>query len=217
MAYPKDRPNPPSHVAHFLVHGLVSGISWANSFWVRNGNATAPSLGDFETWTQNFCQLYNARFTGHFPPGVDLAGCEGLYYGPTGADMGSSISLNVTGNSGDEAMPNNTSTVISWKLQQRYKGGHPRTYLPPTSHENLQDGRLYKTSYVGDVASKANAFIDDVNDLSHGEMNDCHLGVVSFVLRKDWRDPPVFRDYVPGGATVDARIDSMRRRLGRDV
>jgi len=36
------------------------------------------------------------------------------------------------------------------------------------------------------------------------------------VLRKAWRTPPVFRDFVPGGATVDSRIDTQRRRLGPD-
>jgi hypothetical protein len=39
---------------------------------------------------------------------------------------------------------------------------------------------------------------------------------VSFQLHKDWRDPPVFRDYTPGAAVVDSRIDTQRRRVGPD-
>jgi hypothetical protein len=69
---------------------------------------------------------------------------------------------------------------------------------------------------VSQLQAAANNFLLAVNAISTANASDLHLGVVSFVLRGEWRDPPVFRDFTPAAAKVDARIDSQRRRLGPD-
>src|SRR6266576_1015206 len=187
MPYPKDRPNPPQHVAHLVVHGVTAGVTWANVFWVRNGNLSTPNLEDFEAFLHDVAQLYVSRFGSHMTTGVTLDGVTGLYWGATDIDLGSEAPFPYVGAAGTEGLPNNTATCISWKVQAHYKGGHPRTYLPPTDIGNRLDGRLYKPTYVADVQDKANAFIDDIHGLTHGEMSDLHLGTVSFVQRKAWR------------------------------
>jgi hypothetical protein len=217
MAYPKDRPNPPQHVAHLVVHGTAAGVNWANVFWVRNANQTTPTQNDFQAFVADVATTYTSLFGPHIPIGVTIDGGTGLYWGATEIDLGVEAPIAFSGAAGNEGMPNNTATCISWKVQAHYKGGHPRTYLPPTDIGNRLDGRLYKPQYVDDVQGKANDFLRLVNRLSHGELSDIHLGTVSFVLRKAWRTPPIFRDYVEEAASVDQRIDSMRRRLGRDL
>jgi hypothetical protein len=217
MTYPKDRPNPPQHVAHIVVHGVAAGVNWANVFWVRNGNMNTPSEADFQSFVHDFATAYTSLFGSHIPTGVPVDGGTGLYWGAVEIDLGVEAPLTYVGSAGVEGLPNNTATCISWKVQQHYKGGHPRTYLPPTDMANRLDGRLYKPSYVADVQTKTNDFLQATNGLSHGDFSDAHLGTVSFVWKKAWRTPPLFRDYVPGAASVDQRIDSMRRRLGRDL
>jgi hypothetical protein len=192
-------------------------VNWANVFWVRNGNSQTPGLTDFQAFLADFGVRYWDAFGSHMHPGITTSEVIGLYYGPTGGDLGSQATFNHAGTGGGGGLPNNVAQCISWSLTQRYKGGHPRTYLPAPGDVALQDSRLYLASQTGAVTAAANTFHGQVNGLTHGALSDIHLGTVSFVLRGQWRTPPVFRDFVLNGARMDARIDSMRRRLGRDI
>lgn len=211
------RPNPPAHVARLTVEGASAGVVWANIFWIRNGGGQSPGVTDFQAFLADVGQSYNDHFSQNFYVGVTVADVAGIYYGPTGGDLGGEYALNTVGSKASNPMPNNAATCISWHVQQRYKGGHPRTYLPITDISSQQDARSWKTTYVSDVAAHANSFHSEINAMTHGQLTDLHLGTVSFVLRKEWRSPPVFRDFTLDAATVDTRIDSMRRRLGPDI
>lgn len=195
----------------------MSGVNWANVFWCRNGQGQTPGLSDLQAFLSDFGSKYWSAFGGFMHQGVNTVKVVGLYYGPSGGDLGTEATLTHTGSAAGAGLPNNASTCISWKVQQRYKGGHPRTYLPPPGGDSLADSRLWLTSHVSQIATNANNFHSQVNGMQHGQLSDIHLGTVSFVLRNDWRDPPVFRDFTLSAATVDQRIDTQRRRLGRDI
>jgi hypothetical protein len=202
---------------HFSVHGLMGGTPWANTFWVRNGNAQSPQTADFDFVTQAIRSLWVSAFIEHIATAVTVQGCEGLYYGAQGLETGSGVQHVDTGSMSGSVLPAQVATGISWQVQAAYKGGHPRTYLPPPAQTALLDPRLFNSSFCNSVASAANAFHGNVNAMSHGELDQLHLGTVSFVHQKAWRTPPVFRDFVPGNAAVDQRVDTQRRRLGRDI
>jgi len=202
---------------HFTVHGTQDGIAWANTFWLRNGSRIVPTAAGFQQATIDFHHIWLARFLEHVGDQVRVSGSQGLYYGPNGADLGSDYEKIDTGSQAGKSQPAQVSTGISWRVQAHYRGGHPRTYLPPPSDAALADVRTFKPSHTADVAAAANGFLSDCATLAAGGMSDVHLGTVSFVLHKQWRTPPVFRDYIPGAASVDARIDTQRSRLGRDV
>jgi hypothetical protein len=214
---PPPRPNPPSHVAHFAVHGLQGGVPWANTFWVRNGAGQLPTASDFFGVIDQVRQYWVTYFIEHIGTGATVEGCDGLYYGATGLELGSSVPHVDTGSMAGSVLPSQVATGIGWSVQQAYKGGHPRTYLPPPSQSALLSPRLFNPSFTTTVTSAANSFHSTVNQISRGNFSDAHLGTVSFVHQKAWRTPPVFRDFVPGRATVDQRLDTQRRRLGRDL
>jgi hypothetical protein len=212
-----NRPNPPANVAHFTVHGTIVGVGWANTFWVRNGSGVAPAANDFANAVADFHLKWRDAFLEHIGTECQVVGCNGLYYGETGADLGFDYAHGDTGSQAGPGLPASAATGISWAVLAHYKGGHPRTYLPSPSQSSLNDGRTFHSTHTDDVRQAANAFLTNVNATVHGDFNNVHLGTVSFILRKQWRTPPIFRDFVPGGASVDARIDTQRRRLGRDL
>lgn len=211
------RPNPPQHVARIAVSGQLVAERWANVFWIRNGRQTTPSFTDFQATVSDVFSFW-AQYFRHFMAGnVSLDNASGLYYGPTGADLGADVSPAPSfGSDATALLPANCACVVSWKVQQHYRGGHPRTYLAGHCQSGVQTAQTWKTDHQADVSGSANDFHTAVNQINHGGVGDVHLGTVSFVLRKQWRDPPVFRDFIPSAATVDNRIDSMRSRLGRD-
>jgi hypothetical protein len=212
------RPNPPQHSMHFAVAGTYQGDTpFANTLWVRNGNAQTPSQADFNATVASV----GTKFVEHFGPqvntGVVWTNCDGYYYGVNGIDLAYQAPITGSGGKAGIHMPASVALCVGWRVQQHYKGGHPRTYLVGPAADQLLGGRLFTSSYVTAVAGAANAFNTDVNAMSLGAIGLVKLGVVSFVLRNEWRAPPVFRDFTVGGAHCDTRVDSQRRRLGRDV
>jgi hypothetical protein len=211
------RPNPPAHVAHFSMEGFIDAVyPWANGFWVRNGNATEPSIGDLADFAEDVANEYFSNFWNEVSGRTSITQVRALYYGSSGADLGVDSSFAHVGAGGDDMLPANCAMCVSWKVQQRYKGGHARTYLPGIRSDILADASTFTSGVVAGVAAAANNMIDNVNALSRGDFGDAHMGIVSFVHANAWRSPPVFRDFVPGATAVDTRIDSQRRRLGRD-
>jgi hypothetical protein len=110
----------------------------------------------------------------------------------------------------------NTALCVSWQVAAHYRGGHPRTYFCGLKQNDTVDVQSWTPSTISAWQSAANAFHATVNTFNYGAIQGVRLGTVSFVLRNQWRSPTVFRDFVNGGAVVDSRIDSMRRRLGPD-
>lgn len=202
---------------HVAMSGVIAGVGWANTFWVRNGKNAIPDASTFAQFIQNTVAKYESHLMAQVSANYRLTHVSGLYYGPTGADLGYDEPRDHTGGLAGQALSAQVSCGISWHVIPHYRGGHPRTYLPGPDTTKLADPRLFTTGHVAAVASAANAFLNDVNSFDAGNIGQLHLGTVSFVLRKEWRSPPVFRDYSPGLAAVDARVDTMRRRLGRDL
>jgi hypothetical protein len=186
-------------------------------FWVRNGGQSTPSPADFAAFTHYVGSQFASRIKANVSEQVGWTTTEGLYYGPEGADLGASQSTPELGQLTDAILPVSVACAISWSVQQHYRGGHPRTYVPGMTIGWVASGNTFNAGQIGALADDANSFLSDINAHQVGNFSDAHLGTVSFVLRKEWRDPPVFRDYIPDGATVDARVDTQRRRLGRDI
>lgn len=214
---PPPRPSPPAHSVHAMVHGTADGVNWANVFWVRNGGLALPSSSVLNQFAKAVADAWSARFRANINGHVELKGCEVLYYGNTGIDGAGSDVRSQLGTLTADPLPTNCATCISWKVQQHYRGGHPRTYLPPPDITKLASSNKYSAAFATAIAGAANAFLQDVNGFSQLDFTDVHLGTVSFVRNKEWRTPPVFRDYTPTAASCDTRIDSQRRRLGPDI
>lgn len=210
------RPDPPAHSIRFSINGAISQGRWANVFWARNGLGASPDSSDLN----EFADIAYAAYVSHFSPRINglaiIEGCVLNYYGEGGSQLGGQHTENTNGGLSGTTVPANCSTCISWFLQQRYRGGHARTYLPPPGASELLNATDWTATHTDATRVAADQFNLAINQISLGTIANVHLGTVSFVLDNKWRDPPVFRDFTPGAALVDSRIDSQRRRLGRD-
>jgi hypothetical protein len=212
------RPDPPVHSARVTCHGIIGANNrWANVFWIRNGSQQQPGESDLAWLAGAVYGFYKTRLFLPHTTGCTLQACNVIYYGSGGSQLGADHIENTPSTDPAQVMPANASMCISWKLQQRYKGGHPRTYLPPCNIAHMDDAAHWTDSAADAMRVQADQFHSDINGAGAAPLGQLHLGVVSFVLRNEWRNPPVFRDFTPAAAEVDKRIDSQRRRLGRDL
>jgi hypothetical protein len=212
------RPDPPAHSVHLTVGGTYGGDTpIANTFWVRNGNAQVPTVATLDSLALWLGNAYVAAFLPQLSNALVITNCDAYYYGTAGIAVASSRPITGTGGKAGVALPANVALAVGWQVSTRYRGGHPRTYLVGPASDRLVGGRRFLQAYIDGVRDSANSFHAQIDAYVSGELSGLHLGIVSFVNRKEWRSPPIFRDFVPGGAHADTRVDSMRRRLGRDV
>lgn len=189
---------------------------WANVFWIRNAAQTQPGSAAMEQLAKLVYDAYAAQFLPLLEQSVVLEGTQLIYYGEGGSQLGSQWVQNTNGTVTDIGSAANVACCISWLVPERYRGGHPRTYLPGIPTTALLGRNTFTDTFRTAVRLAADQFHATVNAFAGAALSPVHLGTVSFVHDAKWRTPPVFRDYTPGAAEVDVRVDTQRRRLGPD-
>jgi hypothetical protein len=181
-----------AHGADFSSDGNLSSVAIAvGQLW------TAPTAG-FATY-----QL--------FAPFWQL---EGIVVSDNSGDSENqhTLPINLTTPAGDVGLSPNCCTLISWNITAAYRGGHPRTYLPPPSADTLSgSGRAtYSAAYVTNVVAKLTGGMTAMNaDLPSG----ISIGTVAASRHGVQLSPPIFYKY--NSFTVKPRVCTQRRRLGK--
>jgi len=127
-----------------------------------------------------------------------------------------------SGTSGTALLPANTAFVLSWRLAQRYRGGHPRTYIAGCSQGMQNDAATWKSTVVADIQTKANTFLAAVNALTPSGFTSVTLGVLrqfanggSETHPPTFLTPPVFHAFT--SVIAKPGIATQRRRLGNNL
>lgn len=198
------------------ISGLYPPAHWTNVFYVRRSLTTTPVYSQLETWLEDILTEYGTAFAGVLSSNWQLVGAEGVMFHTGGPDRVFASTAVVGEIDTGTALPANIAVGISWRQALSYRGGHPRTYLCGANTEHLDDVTRLTGVAQGQFSTAANAFLTGVNAITGGAtIGDTELGTVSFVVDGDWRTTPIFLPYLSG--SVDLRIDSQRRRLGRDI
>ena len=211
-------PDVPAVVQIKLV-GTRQGLPW-NSVQHARYAGTAPSVGDLGTAAQAVGTAWaNAMAVIHDPAVfltnvimTDLASKTGAV-----ADA----SMNHAGtHPGTGSLPLNVALVQSYIIQVRYRGGHPRTYWPAGVPSDISVGHLWTTTFLGTANTSATGWVGNINAIILGGAALQHC-VVSYFKGKDQFGKPLLRPtpvvYITQSTVVHGRVDTMRRRLGKEV
>jgi len=118
-----------------------------------------------------------------------------------------------TGAGSNTALPQSAAACITWKIARHYRGGHPRTYIGPLATTAIESPVSLASAYVASLQTDAGAFrLAVFNDTTVG--TQLHLGTVHRTVGGATLSTPLFSEFT--AESVDARIDSQRRRLGPD-
>jgi hypothetical protein len=112
----------------------------------------------------------------------------------------------------------NTAVVISWQWAPAIRGGRPRTYIPgiPQNAILTTGSSQLSSAYAGSMYAAAAAFLTSVNaHTPPGGASHMTLGAVSYYHGHAVRPTPVFNPFL--SARVHERLDSQRRRLGKEA
>lgn len=210
------RPTPATRQCKLVYSGEYDSAPWANVMWLflsGSGEITVSELNDLASACS---EAYADNFLPHLSTNLELQETQVVLYASGEPIEGLAGSGGFGLISAGTVLPASTAACISWQIAPHYRGGHPRTYLSGLKSGMIQDNTTLYNVWADSIDSAANAFhadLEAISGISSGISSVQH-GVVSFVRNGEWRTPPVF--YRIAGASVDSRIDTQRRRLGRD-
>jgi hypothetical protein len=204
---------PAAGVARVVVSGKIEGVACNNVFHTANqatplanwSPADLASLaGAVRSCYDSFIRplLTNAYVLGDVTA-VDLSSSTGAAATVSGSGPGTGAS---------PSAPANAALCVSWRVAMHYRGGHGRSYfsgLPSTAIFNAN-------SWLGATQTAwttAAGFIKNSLTATYGAAT-CQM----IMLRRysDGAELATPLQVPITGVSVDSRIDSQRRRLGRD-
>lgn len=118
-------------------------------------------------------------------------------------------------------LPTSSAICLSWPVQSRWRGGHFRTYLPARNYTDLANGRLLNQTARDAVSAAGAAFRTAVNGLTLTGSPTTLIGIRYFPTGTNPDGTPVTRTsgqkYPFGVPNVRTRLDTQRRRLGKEI
>lgn len=163
-------------------------------------------------WDTNFSPILSTTVTLNTVRGIDLSA-------PDAPQSASDVQAAV-GDLVGTPLPVNVAMCISWLVNYRWRGGHIRTYLPAGAGQSVSNGNSWSGTALTNGRLAVTNFLAGMNAITAGAVSGHLVGV------RRWRtevkgqppiqiNPPLVLPIV--GSIVDSRLDSARRRLGRDV
>jgi hypothetical protein len=175
-----------------------SGTGWTST----ELNALAAAVRS--AWVSNVLPLQTSTLFLNDVTAIDLASETG----PSGIAAGSNAGSKVTA-----AQPLNCAVCWSWSIARRYRGGHPRTYIAGLVSDQVSNATTITTAAQTAHAAAAAAIRTAVNAVTTSA-GTAKLATVHYYRNKAILETPLVSQI--SGVSVDTRIDSQRRRLGRD-
>lgn len=204
-------PDAPSCI-RLRVVGADNGAPWNNIFHLQYSGGS-PTVANLNTLCGSFLSAYNAQFAALLNPVVTITSADAADLTNAGAASGSATSAGVGTRTGTP-LPTSACAVISWKINNRYRGGHPRTYVPAGNVADVLVGRTFTDAFITAFDAAITAFLSAVNALTTGTVT-YKLICLSYTRNKVALIPPV--PYTIQSGMADHRLDTQRRRLGKDV
>lgn len=103
--------------------------------------------------------------------------------------------------------------VSSWIAPLRYRGGHPRNYWPGGTAADLATPATWINASLTQFENGFAAFLTAINAINAGT-SPVQFGLLSYHTGHVLRPTPLFVAYT--GVTVHPRLDTQRRRLGKE-
>lgn len=217
-------PIPAPGVAMARVRGTIGVNPWAVVLHFYNGTATIWSQAQINAlatavssrWTSGILpqQANNVRYISTLA--VDLTdNTQRISETPLG---------NLPGTGTAESPTLASCILISHRIASRYRGGHPRSYLPPPSKAQVTDGDNWQSAFVSTMQTAWNSFVSGViTDIGAAGVSSGSLCAPRYtysytadnVKHKFVKTRTSYQGPFPiSSSVVSSKIATQRRRLG---
>lgn len=176
-------------------------------------SGAAPAVADLTSVGNSIVTAYTTNYAPLAATGVSLTGID-LADLTNPAASAASISANVPGTRTGTVMPASVACCVSWVINVRYRGGHPRSYWPFGVIADTNTIRTWAPAFVTAVNNASTAFRTALNAISVSGAT-YKMVAVSYVHDRAPRPNPL--PFTVQSNVVHGRIDTQRRRLGKET
>lgn len=206
-------------VLKVALRGVIGSHNWA-VIMHQQWTGTGPNTGDLDTFATDIGTFWGAVMKGLFPSSVilettqvtDLTSALGAQGNAAPAIAGTNAAAEISGNA---------AILVNYPSSFRYRGGHPRSYLPPGGQADLQTPSTWTSAFITSTTTAFGTFLNDLATYSSASFDCAGQCAVSYI----WSDPPgtpgqrrtipLVMPIATGAFTVEAEVASQRRRIGR--
>jgi len=204
-------PNVPNTVR--IIHqGLLQGIPFVNTMHLQAAGVFSDNgLQALAT------ACHNAYFNAFIPQlntATSLQSTTVVNLTSRTSGFGTDDTIHTGTVSVTAAPANSVAYCISWTILDRYRGGHPRMYLPGASTNDFTNGRTLTTTKQTALSSAASGYLTSLAGITV-EAQTWVPVCVRYFSQHQLLVSPLIRPITD--AVVHSRIDSMRRRTGRET
>lgn len=134
---------------------------------------------------------------------------------------GATVLPSTPGTRGDDEIPANAAVLISYPIDVRYRGGHPRSYLLAGGNADFLDAAHWSSAFTDEVESHWQAFLTECLTVGTAGCVLTSFGAVSYISKvlnptpPYRRTTPLFYPIAVDTAVANEQMASQRRRIGR--
>jgi hypothetical protein len=203
-----------------VTSGVIGTHNWVNKYHINYSGTppTTPQMNAYvaganTAWNDGVALSCNVNVTMTKVEAIDLS-----------SETGAVGVLDVTspGTNDTAYLAANACALIDYDIAVRYRGGHPRTYLPAGSQEDLASSSTWDPDFVTALTTNFQTFLSGIENVTYDGFafgGQCFVQQLVTVASIDyptvpaWRVPPVTR--IITGFSVNPELASQRRRIGR--
>lgn len=216
---------PVANVLKVVAKGFIDNVKnevWANVLHFAFGG-TGPTNATAAAIASAIASQWGTHMSPEQPAPTTLEEVQVTDLSSTTAGEGT-WSGSIAGTRGDDSIPANAALLISYPVQVRYKGGHPRSYLYVLGNADFTGAEAWTAAATAEVLTHWNAFLTGC--LGVGTGGTTLNGLVAIRYHGKFlpnSGPPFYYLTTPivmplnlSLMTADSQIASQRRRIGRE-
>lgn len=200
--------------------GTLSGTNkWLNRVHIAYTGAP-PSLIDLTAYATNIAGALVAQLTPLQPAATTIDGVTVVDLSSALGAVGESFGSTPGTRAGGE-IPGSAAALVSYRVLRRYRGGHPRTYLPVGVTTDLLTQSTWQAAFVTAVGAAIDGILVACVTTS-GAFTPSHQVSVSYYggappvdEKSALRAVPIVDAIADDAFVVSAEVASQRRRIGR--
>jgi hypothetical protein len=161
-----------------VCSGLQSGINWANIFhFLYTG--PAPSGTDCVALATSFHGDYASSWMPSLSSGCTLEHTEVTDL-DTAVGAGGGYSATNPGGAFGSVIANQLAAIINWHAPTRYRGGHPKTFIPGLPNGSITDALHLTPAKIADLQTASNNWLFSTGTITHGAISVVGMTVVHY-------------------------------------
>lgn len=208
-------PRPGPGIARVAYSGAYNGTVWAHVQHVRvnpQSNLTQTIADELAIGMHN---AFGGAWAPHLSLQWSLQETNIVLFTDVGTVLEAVTSSVTSGQDSGVTMSGGTALVVSWKTSAYYRGGHPRTYLTGIVQDRLANSKSWTAQTITDFDAGALAYRNAINQIGLAGSHSVTFGLLRTKSQGVDLEPPLFYPII--GHAVHGRVDSQRRRLGRET